>query len=303
MLKSEIRKDYLLDRYVIMTPSRGKRPHQLVSKTVVRNQDSPFTPENLKHHRLLDSIGRGPERIVAIKNIFPAVTLDNPKAYGAQEVIVETPDPSLQLADLSAAHLERLFKMYARRTKALSAYPKLEYVLCLKNEGIKSGASLHHAHSQMFASQVLPPLLKEEARLVAEYHQETGRNFYADLIKKEMKSPRKIFEDKHMAVFAPYASQYHYEAWIFSKRPVDNIARLTSLEIASAAKFLKKILVKLKDLDLSYNYFCHQVVSNRHQHFCLKIEPRDSVWGGVELGSGMVVNSVLPEKAARFYRS
>jgi hypothetical protein len=34
----------------------------------------------------------------------------------------------------------------------------------------------------------------------------------------------------------------------------------------------------------------------------MKIQPRESVWAGVELGSGLVINSIAPEDAAKFYR-
>ena len=73
-------------------------------------------------------------------------------------------------------------------------------------------------------------------------------------------------------------------------------------EFSSFAKALKLILSKLNKLGLSYNYFCHQVISDKDQHFYLKIQPRDSIWAGVELGSGLVINSISPETAAKFYR-
>jgi len=117
-----------------------------------------------------------------------------------------------------------------------------------------------------------------------------------------MKSERKIFEDKFVAAFTPYASEYHYEAWIFTKRHLDNIAKLDDDEFKSFAKILKVILLKLQRLDLSFNFFLHQVISNKDQHFYLKIQPRDSVWAGIELGSGLVINSVLPEDAAEYYK-
>jgi galactose-1-phosphate uridylyltransferase len=65
---------------------------------------------------------------------------------------------------------------------------------------------------------------------------------------------------------------------------------------------LKKILIKLNELNLSFNYFLHQVISDDTQHFYLKIQPRDSVWAGVELGSGLVINSLPPEEAAEFFK-
>ena len=90
--------------------------------------------------------------------------------------------------------------------------------------------------------------------------------------------------------------------WIFTKRHLDNITKLNNQEFKSFAKVLKKILLKLKKLDLSFNFFLHQIISDKNQHFYLKIQPRDSIWAGVELGSGLVINSIPPEDAAKFYR-
>lgn len=303
MKKSEIRKDYLFDSYVIMAPGRSRRPRSFVEREAVPATDSPFTSDKISADRILDAVGRGEQRAVSIPNIFPAVSTDSPKAYGAHEVIIETPSPNVPLCDLPLANFENIFKLYARRTKALMQDKKINYILCLKNEGVKSGASIPHAHSQVMALALLPPRLAEEARLAAEYRTIHGREFYADLIAREMASPRAVYEDGYFAAFTPYASVYHHELWFFSKRPVDNISRLTSAEISSLAAMVKKALSRIDTLGLSYNFFCHQAVSNRRQHFCLKLQPRGSVWGGFELGSGVVVNSVLPEESAKHYRA
>ena len=117
-----------------------------------------------------------------------------------------------------------------------------------------------------------------------------------------MKSERKIYEDNYVAAFAPYASEFHYEAWVFTKRHIDNVDEMNKHELKSFSKAMKKILTKLGALDLSYNYFLHQLISNRDQHLYLKIQPRDSIWAGIELGSGLVINSISPEVAAKYYR-
>ena len=77
---------------------------------------------------------------------------------------------------------------------------------------------------------------------------------------------------------------------------------LTQNERLSFAKLLKKILKKINKLNLPYNYYFHQVINDEDQHLYLKITPRGSVWAGVEIGSGLIINPVSPEEAARFYR-
>ncbi|MBA3047349.1 galactose-1-phosphate uridylyltransferase [Patescibacteria group bacterium] len=302
--KSEIRKAYLLNKYVIITPGRLKRPRDIKEQTVIkRTMPCPFCAENIDKKNITDKISAGNNwQVLSIKNIFPAVTLDNEKAYGSQEVIVESPDHNKELADLSEREIGQVLEMYSRRTQDIAKNKKIDYILCFKNQGSKAGASIIHSHSQIFATEILPPEIHEEMGLAQNYKIKHGICPYCDIIKKEMKSKRKIFEDKNIAAFTPYASEYHYEAWIFPKRHIDNITLLNKEEAKSFAKALKKILIKLKKLDLSFNYFLHNAVSNKDQHLYLKIQPRDSVWAGVELGSGLVINSIPPEEAAKYFR-
>jgi UDPglucose--hexose-1-phosphate uridylyltransferase len=311
--KSEIRKAYLLNKYVIITPGRAKRPRDIKEQTVIKRVGAcVFCPENINKKNIVDEINGGQKKlsankwnwsVLSLKNIFPAVTLNNRKAYGLQEVIVETPDHNKELAELPISHIKNVLEMYARRTVALEKIKKINYILCFKNQGSKAGASITHAHSQVFATEILPPDVAEELILAKQYYHKHNSCPYCDIIKKEMRSPRKIFQDENVAAFTPYASEFHYEAWIFTKRHLDNISKLNAAELKSFAKALKKILTKLQKLNLSYNFFLHQVVSEKDQHFYLKVQPRDSVWAGVELGSGLVINSVPPEQAARYYRS
>lgn len=304
MQNSEIRKDYFLNKYVIITPGRLKRPRDIKEETVLtRTSPCPFCWKNLKEKNIVGKINaNGRDKIITVNNIFPAVALNNKKSYGKQEVIIETLDHVKELAELPENHIKQILRMYATRTAAIARNKKIDYILCFKNQGSKAGASIVHAHSQIFATAILPPDIQDELSAAQNYTNERNTCPYCDIIKKEGGSPRKIFLDKYVFALAPYASQYHHEVWMFTRRHLDNITRLNDNEFKSFARTLKKILLKLQRLDLSYNMFLHQVVSSQNQHFYLKIQPRGSVWAGVELGSGLVINSVSPEAAAKFYR-
>jgi UDPglucose--hexose-1-phosphate uridylyltransferase len=308
-IKSEIRKSYLLDKYAIITPGRAARPREIKEQTVIKDLEScPFCPENIDRKKVIDKLSADSSKgegwdVLSIKNIFPAVELNNKKAYGTQEVIVETPNHAEELGEIKTEKIEQLLKMYAKRTKDIAKNKKINYILCFKNQGSKAGASIAHSHSQIFATKITPPEIKEEMMAINDYKRKHGSCPYCKIIKKEAKSERKIFSDKNIVAFTPYASEYHYEAWIFPRKHVDNITLLTEDEIKSFAKALKLILEKLETINLSFNYFLHNLVSDKNQHLYLKIQPRDSVWAGVELGSGLIINSVPPEEAAKFYRN
>lgn len=303
-MRNEIRKHYFLDKYVIITPGRAKRPRGTIAKAfIIPEKTCPFCPDKAEKDLIIKGYPSLKNwQYLAILNKYPAVTLDNEKAYGQHEVIIDTPDHFKQLAQFDLKQSSGLLKVYQDRTKELSQIKDIQYVLVFKNEGSKAGATLIHSHSQIFASKILPPEVVEEQAAAKKYESEKGICPYCHILKKEEKGPRKIFANKEVVAFCPYASEYHYEAWVLPRRHVDNITDLTKKEIISFAFAIKKILIKIFVLNLEYNFFLHQIVHDPDQHFYLKIQPREAVWAGIELGSGIVINSLSPEKAAMVYR-
>jgi len=309
-MKPEIRKDYIQEKYVIIAPKRGKRPHDVERPERIKpliKKECIFCPSQINKAgksilTVKSSNKKDPWAIKVIKNKFPAVSIDNNKAYGRQEVLIETPDHIKETEDLSLSQIIELFKVYALRTKAISKDKKIEYILIFKNNGGTAGASLQHAHSQIFATQFLPPHLKDKSQKSQAYKLEHGSCVYCDVIKKEKRGPRLVFEDKNIIAFCPWAPMHNYEIWIMPKRHIDNITMLNRAEQKSFAIVLKKILKKINQLDLPYNYYFHQVINDRDQHLYLKVKPRGSVWAGVEIGSGLIINPVSPEQTAKYYR-
>lgn len=306
-MRSEIRKDYIQDEYVIIAPKRGKRPNDIVIHCVPIKKAlglCVFCPGTVeKNNTVLATQSTRSKKwdIMVIPNKFSAVTLDNPKAYGQQEVVIETAKHTEQFHRLSDAHVAKILEVYAQRTKVISENSKIEYILIHKNTA-GAGASIQHTHSQIFATSFLPPHLLDKSQKVQAYKLEHGRCVYCDVIKKESKGPRMVYQDKSVIAFTPYASMYNYECWIMPKRHIDNITLLSAQERLSWAKILKRILDKIFMLKLPYNYYFHQVVHDEDQHLYMKIVPRGSVWAGVEIGSGVIINPIAPEEATKYYR-
>lgn len=304
--RSEIRRDYIHNRTVIVAPNRAKRPHNFeahVPPAATPKATCPFCPEKIDKVQPLDVVGgMNPWRAKSIRNIFPVVTTENPKAYGQQEVIIETPQHGVEFAELSVDHIASVLQLYQRRTVALAKNQKLNYILIFKNNGGRAGASIDHAHSQIFASEVLPPHIYDKLRRAQEYTIQKGSCYYCEMIAKERKGLRRIWENRSMVAIAPYASTYNYEAWILARTHFDNITELGGREITDLAELLKKLLVKVNELQLPYNLYLHQVAKYRDEHFYLRIAPRRDIWAGVELGARLIINTVPPEDAAKFYR-
>lgn len=307
------RKDYILDRWVYYATERRKRPRELKSAAIKdETKICYFCPSN--EHLTPPEIGRveykGSWKMRWFLNKFPAVEkkgsskiksrkfLSESDSYGIHEVIVETQHHKSQLADLPIQQIRELLEVIKFRIKDLSKLKNINYVDVFKNHGKEAGTSLLHSHTQVMALTQIPSLVMEEAEAVKRHK----RCPYCEIIKIESKSKRKIFETKNIVAFAPFASRFNYEAWIFTKQHKKTIEELEENELEDLAISLKKIITKLKKINVSYNFFIHYSPEKENLHFHIEVTPRIATWGGFEISTNAVINSVLPEDAARFYR-
>ncbi len=309
----ELRKDYVLDNFVIIATERAKRPDQFKEKQASKEEDVVkcyFCPGN--EHLTPPEIGRiingkGGWQIRYFPNKFPAVantgkahiTTDNSfftysDAYGYHEVIVETPDHDKELADLSCSHITQLLKVYSDRITNLSKDPSIRYVSVFKNSGEAAGTSIVHTHSQVIANNLIPKVILDK---------ESASAYgcpYCKILEIESTSHRQCYSNPTMTAFTPYASRFPFEIWIMPKRHVISLHDFTEQEFIDCADLFRQALRKLKTLNAAYNLVLHYGIRDMHLHFM--IMPRLTKWAGFELATGTIINAMPPEKAAEFYR-
>ncbi len=307
MKNSEIRKHYFMETYVIIAPKRNRRPHGVIKKPETEQGSCYFCQPGIDDPKKHTEVYRHPSRgknwqIKSILNDFPALSQDNLKAYGYQEVIIETPQHGIEIHELSLEQIVNVFDAYIDRYLFASKLKGICYTILFKNEGGKAGASIQHAHSQLIAVPMLPPRLEQEAAAMDDYMRIHSSCPYCDIIKSEAKSPRVIWEDEHLFVLAPYASESPYGAWFIPKRHIHSIEYLQENEKMSFARALKATLARLDEIDVPYNYFFQNSLDVEAHHMILKLSPRPNVWAGFELGTGIIINPVPPEEAAEFYK-
>jgi UDPglucose--hexose-1-phosphate uridylyltransferase len=244
----------------------------------------------------------GEWEIVSVVNKFAALSPNNPDAYGQSEVIIETRKHAMDINDFSVDHIVRIFNAYINRFDELRNMDRIKHVIVFKNEGGKAGDSIAHTHSQVIAMPFLPPKNEIEAIAYNKYRLKHATCPYCDVIQKETGKPRVIWEDENLFVLAPYASNAPYAAWLLPKRHVRFLSDLTRSEKESIAMAFKIVLGKLDELGISYNYFVENAINQEDYHMHIKLVPRPNVWGGVEMGSGIIINPIAPEYAAKIYR-
>lgn len=301
---AEIRKHYFLDQYVIIAPRRNLRPEAFDhagEPHKIPNDRCPFCGPG---ETALWQWPKGRNwQVKVIKNAYPALTTSNPQAFGVQEVVINTPRHDQEFSELDVPEIETIFDAYLHRLTSLKQLNGIRYVLVFKNDGPMAGASVAHAHCQIFALPLIPPAIEREADALNHHWDQYQTCAYCDLIGWETKAKvRIIAEDKHLVAIAPYSSSYTFEVWLLPRRHIGQFQDFTNSELRSLALVLKKITARLDTHTMSFNYFLQESLSNQNHHFVLKIEPRTTKWAGAELGTGVIINPVAPEYAALWYQ-
>lgn len=314
---SELRKDYIFDKWVIISEKRSKRPNEYKKHTINSNNLNSktcfFCPGNEKKtgkETLKVTDSKGNWIIRCFENKFSAVTtrhrgklrtksiLTSVPAYGYAEVIAETPSHTKQLTDLPTSHIKTLLEVYSKRISFYAKNKYINYVSVFKNHGREAGASIIHSHSQLIAYSQVPRNIRDEIQ-VLKSHKVCP---YCKIIKLESNSKRMCFSNQNFVAIAPFASAYQYEVSIYPKKHLKSITQLNQKELFDLASILKKVLLKLKEIDAPYNMYMHGAHHHQNIHFHIEIKPRLNIFAGFELETGTIINTVSPEKAALFYR-
>lgn len=228
---------------------------------------------------------------------------------GEHEVIIESPSHDGTIATLDQKQAEELFLAYRERYIALSKDPRIEMVILFKNHGLQAGTSLRHPHSQIIAIPITPLHIRHRLDEAMHYFDDNGRCVYCDMLKKEKKvKERIVIETENFLAFEPFASRSPFETWIVPRQhssSFEDISPENSRELAFIGRStLAKIYKSLNNPD--YNLVLRSSPSHErnveYYHWHIQIMPRVSSVAGFELGSGIFINTVIPEMAAKFLR-
>jgi len=336
MVYNELRKDYLLNRWVVIATERSRRPidfakqrkaptvagvcpmclgneHMTPPAVLVYLKDNgkivkDHDAEGLRHKNWL---------IRCIPNLYPAFSPPQTQsdqahimqrdnfgyAIGHHEVLVESPNHDEHIADAELPQLMHLVNAYVDRLSGLSAEPYVHYVSIFRNHGLEAGASLSHAHSQIIATPFVPTIVEKETAASRDWWRQNDKCVFCDIIQREKKGPRLIMDTERFVVIAPYASVHPMEFWILPKKHDANLLNLSLTEREAFAITLRASLKALKNVvnDPPYNFGFHLSLNRDYEncyHWHLEVYPRLAIWAGFEKNTGVYINTVTPETAA-----
>ncbi|MEG4270331.1 MULTISPECIES: galactose-1-phosphate uridylyltransferase [unclassified Microcoleus] len=335
---SELRQNLITRDWVIIATERATRPDQFANKkkwaAVVppHRADCPFCVGNeedgtLETCRLGDSLrdsfaSRTEWKVRAIRNKYPALS---PTAewmrissgihrtmagIGFHEVIVEHPRHDLTTALLSVEEVKNILLVYRKRYVEIRKNPYIETIIIFKNHGETAGTSLEHPHSQIAATPVVPSQFRSRIDEAIRYFDDTGECLFCRTLEDELAAKERVIcESEHFVAFIPYAALSPFHTWIFPRRHSSSFDEISDLELRDLAYILKTVLAKLyyglNNPDYNYNIRSVPIAEGgtKYFHWYIAIIPRVTKQAGFELGSGMFINTALPEESAAFLRS
>lgn len=332
----ELRQDLVSDDWVVIASGRSKRPDayaekKRLPKPLPAYQDTCVFCNTIEFKedpdilRLPDDPDTWQVRI--FNNKFPAFHKKNEfrswqvgpyralEAVGYHELLAprghNKTDAAVTRAEM-AMQLEALVLRY----RQLAQEQSVNYIQIIKNYGEQAGASIEHPHHQIFTVPILPNDVAKLLRGAESYAQKHKREVFADMLAYEkQEGTRIVYENEHFTVFCPFASRVPFEMWVMPNQPGPFFEHIGPAQREALSDAMCTVFQRLYALlnDPPYNYYIHSAPCDdtgfvcdlsTFQHFRWHIEilPRLSKFAGFELGTGIEINTAIPEESAAFLR-
>lgn len=325
---SELRKDPVTGRWVIIASERENRPNSALQNAheMPEGDHCPFcegneaeTPPEVLAFRSANSQRDGKGWWVrVVPNKYPAMMIegqnrrigegmyDMMSGIGAHEVVIEDPRHDVSMTDMSSKQIEEIFWAFRERMLDLHRDLRFRYVMIFKNHGKRAGATLAHPHSQIIALPIIPKRVQEELDGALNYYEYKERCVFCDIIHQEERDDLRIVDSNDLFIaIHPYAGRFPYETWILPRQHESFFSDIQINEVADLAEIYKRCITRFRDeLDNpAYNFVIHTAPftedDSPHYHWHIELIPRLTRIAGFEWGTGFYINPLAPEAATR----
>jgi UDPglucose--hexose-1-phosphate uridylyltransferase len=218
-------------------------------------------------------------------------------ARGAHEVIVNTPRIVSSLSELETEEVAEAVEVWRERMRV---HRDASCAHLIVNERREAGASLPHSHAQLYALDFVPAAVARERERFGAYATRTmGGNLLGDLVQEEVRQRERIVAiDDDTVLMSPFGARVPFQLMIAPRRPrmrFEDDGPTGASMLHNALRRLAGRLGASPPLNLWV-----RTAPRGAEHFCWRIDilPRLTYLAGLELGAGVNLNIVPPERAA-----
>lgn len=306
-----------------MSPDRAERPSAFLPRSAVVQADTerpcPFCAGNEEATPpALESYGPSGAWVVrVVPNLFPVFEGDDPfivnhvgpvfteaTAGGIHEVLVLSPEHGMDWSMLGDHQATLVMAAIRDRMDEHCHTPSLRYSQAIVNAGREAGASLEHPHGQLLGMSFVPREVVDEragfSRFVG------GCLLCATVEAEEQAGHRVVLADERVLVVCPYWSGVPYEMLVIPRTHGLHLHRSGPADLTAVGLALRDVLARMRQIlgDIAYNLVFHTAPyrAGDPYHWHVHIWPKLTSRAGFELGTGMLINIVAPELAARDLR-
>ena len=338
--RSEFRKDIISGDWILVSPGRAKRPGEPGAKRNVRKRtpvsrcpfEHPF--KNVDEHIILEyskrgvQVPHGEERrgndwsMLVLQNKYPAVRhggkkpvarsgrfFETMEGVGDHDLLI-TRDHDKNFPALSPSAAFHVLQAFRDRYLMLFGEKNTAYVSMFQNYGPAVGGTVYHPHYQLIAIPVVPPDVMHSLDGSRRYFRANGACAHCAMIEWERKEKKRlILETEHAVAFAPFVSRNAFEVRVFPKQHRPYFENTSDVELADIAHALQEVLRRVKKNlgDPDYNFFVHTAPMEHkerhaHYHWHIEIYPFWNIRAGFEMETGLTINPVDPDLAAKTLR-
>jgi UDPglucose--hexose-1-phosphate uridylyltransferase len=326
----EIRQNPATKEWVIIATERAKRPEDFARGASAEeplpehSDDCPFCPGNEDQTPPEITANRtdGAWSLRVVPNKFPALVPHGEEeravelsffrrmdGLGQHEVIVETPLHNASFGIIEDAKALEIVTSYRDRYLELSADKRFKLVKIFRNHGKSAGTSLIHPHSQIVAAPVVPLHIRHRLEEATRFYDDHGQCVFCRIIEMEhQERDRVVMDEDDFIAVVPFAARFPFETWVLPREHHATFGEVTDAGLAGFAHVLNRILEKFhRGLgNPAYNMVVRTAPSGDegedYYHWHVQIIPRLTTPAGFELGTGVYINTALPEATAQFLR-
>ncbi|MCC9599058.1 DUF4921 family protein [Stieleria sp. JC731] len=236
--------------------------------------------------------------------LFPSAPV-----VGGHEVIIESSGHAENMASFDPALVYLTLVAYRERIRHWASVDGIRYISVFKNCGPEAGASLHHSHSQLIATSLLPQAARVTMARCESHRARVGSSLGCDLLRAECSQrSRVIAKTDSFVAYCPFASRF---AGMIRLTSMSHQPRFESFDdgtLDRLASMLTRVIYWVNQAfpGKAYNYLLHTCPPSSAQpeafQWWLDIFPRLNKAAGFEWSSDCMINSMLPEVAAANYR-
>lgn len=248
------RYDPLLDRWVLVSVGRTRRPWMGSRESVARGESPAYDPSCYLCPGNVRANGeRNPDytSTFVFTNDFAALHEDSPTARhaeglltwegerGTSRVVCFSPRHDLGLGSMDQADVRRVVDLWADQTTELGQ--RYRWVQVFENRGSEMGASSPHPHGQIWAGSALPTDAAREDASQRAHLAASGTPMLVEYVAQEAGGPRVVEEHPDWLVVVPFWAAWPYETLILPRRHAPRLADLDAGQRDELAAVLRSL--------------------------------------------------------------